>query len=139
MAVPGVDFDEKAVIESLGMKYHNIPSSTRNPKEENIAEFLNKCGEENNDYYVQSIRIASRAALLSERDLSSEEMKLLYPQGFSASVENWCKTYNVEPAVMYALIRSESFFDLDIKSHAGRINSAHACHCKRYFPPRKKA
>ncbi|WP_027728245.1 flagellar assembly lytic transglycosylase [Treponema sp. C6A8] len=86
-----------------------------------IADFLNKCGEENNDYYVQSIRIASRAALLSERDLSSEEMKLLYPQGFSTSVENWCQTYNVEPAVMYALIRSESFFDLDIKSHAGAV------------------
>ena len=41
MTVPGIDFDEKTVTESLGMKYHNIPSSTRNPKEENIAEFLN--------------------------------------------------------------------------------------------------
>lgn len=41
MIVPGINFDEKAVTESLGMKYHNIPSATRNPKEENVAEFLN--------------------------------------------------------------------------------------------------
>lgn len=33
-------FDEQEVVESLGMKYHNIPSSTRHPKEENISEFL---------------------------------------------------------------------------------------------------
>ena len=41
MTVSGVDFDEKELVEKLGMKYHNISSITRNPKEENIAEFLN--------------------------------------------------------------------------------------------------
>lgn len=37
---PAIDYDEKAFVESLGMKYHNIPSVTRRPEEENIAKFL---------------------------------------------------------------------------------------------------
>ncbi len=86
-----------------------------------LADFLNKCGEENNDFYVQSIRLASRAARGAERELTQNEMQLIYPQGFSDSVETHCKTYNVEPAVMYALVRSESFFDSDIRSHAGAV------------------
>ena len=40
MVVSAVDFDEKTVVESLGMTYHNIPSMTSEPKEENINEFL---------------------------------------------------------------------------------------------------
>ena len=41
MFVAGVDYDEKTLVEKLGMKYHNIPSITKEPKEENIREFLN--------------------------------------------------------------------------------------------------
>ena len=36
MIAPAVDFDEKSVAEALGMNYYNIPSSTRNPKEQNV-------------------------------------------------------------------------------------------------------
>ena len=35
-----VTFDEKAEVEKLGMKYHNIPSVTTEPKEENIDKFF---------------------------------------------------------------------------------------------------
>ena len=41
MYVSTVDFDEKTVVENLGMKYHNIPSITKNPKDENVLEFIN--------------------------------------------------------------------------------------------------
>ena len=41
MVVSAIDFDEKALVEKLGMKYHNIPSITIAPSEENVAEFLN--------------------------------------------------------------------------------------------------
>ena len=40
MVVPGVDYDEKTVVENLGMKYHNVPSITRSPKEDNVMMFL---------------------------------------------------------------------------------------------------
>lgn len=40
MFVSAVDFDEKTLVEDLGMKYHNIPSITRKPEKENIWKFL---------------------------------------------------------------------------------------------------
>lgn len=40
MFVSGVDFDEKEVVESLGMKYHNIPTITAKPNENKVKEFL---------------------------------------------------------------------------------------------------
>lgn len=40
MYVPGLNFDEKNEVEKLGMKYHNIPSVTKFPKERNIDRFL---------------------------------------------------------------------------------------------------
>ena len=36
-----IDFNEQEVVENLGMKYHNISSVTRHPKEENVKAFLN--------------------------------------------------------------------------------------------------
>ena len=40
MYVPAVDYNEEEIVESLGMKYHNIPSITRAPSEENVDVFL---------------------------------------------------------------------------------------------------
>lgn len=41
MTVSDIDFDEKEIVESLGMKYHSIPSITAKPNEAKINEFLN--------------------------------------------------------------------------------------------------
>jgi len=38
-----IDFNEKDVVEALGMKYHEIPSITETPDEKRIAEFLKLC------------------------------------------------------------------------------------------------
>ncbi len=40
MTNPGLDFSEKDVVESLGMRYHNIPTVSANPKENGIFAFL---------------------------------------------------------------------------------------------------
>lgn len=40
LVVEKIDFDEKYEVEKCGMIYHNIPSTTRNPKEENVLQFL---------------------------------------------------------------------------------------------------
>ncbi len=37
---PKLDFDEKTVVESLGMKYHNIPTTSAAPEENKIFAFL---------------------------------------------------------------------------------------------------
>lgn len=40
MVVEGVDFCEESEVKNAGMIYHNIPSVTKNPTEENIKTFL---------------------------------------------------------------------------------------------------
>lgn len=40
MIVSGNSFDEKMLVEKAGMKYHNIPSYTSYPTEENVGKFL---------------------------------------------------------------------------------------------------
>ncbi len=40
MFVEGVDYSEAVEVEKAGMIYHNIPSVTKKPKEENIMCFL---------------------------------------------------------------------------------------------------
>lgn len=40
MFVSGVEFEEKELVESLGMKYHNIPTITAHPEEGKVNEFL---------------------------------------------------------------------------------------------------
>lgn len=41
MTAENIDFNEEDEVKKAGMIYHNIPSVTRDPKEENIKEFLN--------------------------------------------------------------------------------------------------
>jgi len=45
MVAPEINFDEKEEVEKLGMKYHNIPSITNEPSEENVKKFLSKMEE----------------------------------------------------------------------------------------------
>lgn len=45
MGLSGLDFDEQTEVEKLGMRYHSIPSYTRQPKEENIDQFLKEVDE----------------------------------------------------------------------------------------------
>lgn len=40
MFIEDVDFSEEAEVKNVGMTYHNIPSQTKKPTEENITNFL---------------------------------------------------------------------------------------------------
>lgn len=87
-----------------------------------LADFLAKCADdEKNDYYTQSLRIAARAQRNATTPLSPQELSLVYPTYYNNFVSKYCKEYNVSEPVMYALIRSESFFDADVISSAGAI------------------
>ncbi|MCR4742275.1 MAG: lytic transglycosylase domain-containing protein [Treponema sp.] len=86
-----------------------------------LADFLQKCGSEENDYFTQSLRIASRSASYGDRPLTKSELKLLYPQNYSEYIEKYCEIFKVNPSVFYALVRSESFFDARVISSAGAI------------------
>ena len=43
MHLPEINYDEAKEVERLGMKYHQIPSISREPSEENIERFLAPC------------------------------------------------------------------------------------------------
>ena len=86
-----------------------------------LANFLNKCAAEDDSYYVQALRIAARAANMSQLPLTKDQLKEVYPQNYSTLVEAYAEKYNVSTSVIYALIRSESFFDKEVVSSAGAV------------------
>ena len=87
-----------------------------------LADFLAKCADENNhDYYTQSLRIAARTQRLSKNQISREQLSLVYPEFYSTYVNKACEDFNLPQSIMYALIRSESFFDADVMSSAGAV------------------
>ena len=86
-----------------------------------LADFLHKCGSSKNEYNVQSLRIASKAGLVSERPLTKEELKLIYPENFKNHVDTYSEKYDIKSSVIFALIRSESFFDAEVTSTAGAV------------------
>ena len=87
-----------------------------------LSEFLSKCAEpETNDYYTQSLRIAARAQRNATRQLTRDELSLVYPDYYREFVSKYCEEYKISESMMFALIRSESFFDADVTSSAGAI------------------
>lgn len=89
-----------------------------------LSSFLFSCGKNQESYYTQSIRMASKKLFNSEAELtglSDSLFSLSYPRSFSAKVTEFCSEYKVDEQLMYALIRSESFFDPTIISSAGAI------------------
>ena len=77
--------------------------------------------EKNDDYLVQALRIASRTANRSSQVLTKNQLKNAYPQYFSNLVDTYSKKYDINTSVVYALIRSESFFDKNVVSSAGAV------------------
>ena len=86
-----------------------------------IAKFLENCGNNKNEYYPQALRIAAKVINSADKSVSKEDLKLLYPRDYSKLISEKCKKYNVPEEIMYALVRSECFFDHQIESSAGAV------------------
>ena len=86
-----------------------------------ISSFVGKCPEQISSNFFKSVRIASIACSESDKNLSEELLMLAYPQNFTDFIDKSCEEFSVDSKIMYALIRSESFFNPEIKSHAGAI------------------
>lgn len=86
-----------------------------------LSDFLQRYSEQKVEYAPVSLRIASKAAFNTDRPLTMEELKLVYPKPYEDLIENIALHYEIEPAVMFGLIRSESFFDAEISSYAGAV------------------
>lgn len=88
-----------------------------------LAEFLYNCGktDSQNRFYTQSLRIAAKAYNYSAGMLTKKEMKLVFPSCYSDEIEKFAAEYMISPNIMFALVRSESFFDPNIKSAVGAV------------------
>lgn len=86
-----------------------------------LSGFLNKTAGGTDDYYVQSLRIIARTAANCDKPLTKDALELLYPRNYSNIVTDMCGKYGLSEETLYALIRSESFFDNDVVSSAGAV------------------
>jgi len=69
--------------------------------------------------YPQALRTAVWAFGQSDVPIKNAQLQMLYPRFYNDAVENLCTHYALPEYLAYALIRSESFFDKDIRSNAG--------------------
>ncbi len=69
--------------------------------------------------YGDSIRLISLALRLSDATITKEDLSYLYPRPWIAEVSAAASRYGVPEYVLYALIRSESYFQADAVSPAG--------------------
>ena len=86
-----------------------------------LSEYLKKNGDLNEKFYPESLRLASKSVLNAEKKLTKQQMKIFYPRDFEKIVVSACEKYNLNEEHLFALIRTESFFDSGIKSSAGAV------------------
>ena len=65
------------------------------------------------------MRIANRTRNSWAGKIPYELLELTYPRFYYQFIEDTCRANNLQEQVLYALIRSESFFDASISSKAG--------------------
>ena len=71
--------------------------------------------------YPQALRTAVWTFGQSDVPIKNTQLQMLYPRFYNDTVENLCARYALPEYLAYALIRSESFFDKDIRSNAGAV------------------
>ena len=71
--------------------------------------------------YPQALRTAVYSFGKSNDPIKQSQLEMLYPRFYKDTVENLCARYELPEYLAYALIRSESFFDKDVRSSAGAV------------------
>ncbi len=86
------------------------------------AEFLSR--QEEITYKVQAMRIASNSIFHADEQPETELYQTAYSRIYLPEISKICGEYNISEYIFLGLIRSESFFDPVITSHAGAIGLA---------------
>lgn len=90
-----------------------------------VAKFLNNCekyeDETKASYAVQSLRIATRAKNSYFGKIPKELLELCYPRFYEKEVSEFARENELPEYLLFALIRTESFFDKNISSKAGAM------------------
>ncbi|MBA7660882.1 hypothetical protein ES703_68888 [subsurface metagenome] len=72
------------------------------------------------ELFLESIRLVN-AYLSQGKERSAALLKLQYPRGYLADIEDIAGRENIPGLLLYALVREESYFDPDIVSRAGAV------------------
>jgi soluble lytic murein transglycosylase len=86
---------------------------------ETVAERIQSRG-----FLIESLRLMARARGKADFVLTERSAKLLYPRAFSIAMERVAEQEGLDLAVFYGLVREESHFDAEIRSHAGATGLA---------------
>ena len=83
------------------------------------SNFLFNCGKHDSKYNLQSLRIADRTKNITRSELPTKLLNLSYPQFFSELISKVCAENSIDEPMLYALVRTESFFEPTVSSSAG--------------------
>jgi soluble lytic murein transglycosylase len=72
----------------------------------------------------ESLRLVSRYRRRPGYELSREDLQLSHPRPFLDIIENAAQTNGLDAALLFALIRTESFFQADVVSSANAVGLA---------------
>ena len=86
-----------------------------------VAKFLRSCGNSENNNFYKSLHMVTKTTNLDNSRLSREVFELSYPKNFGKEIAAACKEFEVEEYDMLGLIRTESFFNPIVESHAGAL------------------
>jgi len=70
---------------------------------------------------TRSIRVAVNAAVRKNYHVDKEHLRLLYPLFYKDEISSVCKEFGLDNNLLFALVRSESFFNPDAVSSAGAV------------------
>ena len=125
------DQNQEALLE--GFMAFDLPDYIYNVWKENsqnisldmaqrAASFLSLYGIQ--QYSAQGLRLMSNAIFHADTQTTREMYQLAYPRLYIQEIATAATDYNLPEYLIYGLIRSESFFDSDVSSHAGAVGLA---------------
>ncbi|MCL2185153.1 MAG: lytic transglycosylase domain-containing protein [Treponema sp.] len=75
----------------------------------------------NEEMYPQALRLVSLYINKDGYKRERRDFELLFPRPFLELTEKYAKEFDIAPALLFALIRTESAFQHDVISHAGAV------------------
>ncbi|MCL2373870.1 MAG: lytic transglycosylase domain-containing protein [Treponema sp.] len=74
--------------------------------------------------WAESLRLVARYARRPDHQHSREDLYLSHPRPFADLIERYAREMGIAPEIMFGLIRTESFFQAGVSSHAGAVGLA---------------
>ncbi|MEO0268170.1 MAG: transglycosylase SLT domain-containing protein [candidate division WOR-3 bacterium] len=114
-------FDTLKLLLDLNL-IDDINERIKNIKDSKIILKISKFLKENKNYYFSTNLARKYYNFLREKDktcFDEDFLKILFPTPYREKVMEVSKKYNLEPALIYAVMRRESFFDTSAISPKG--------------------